>query len=135
MFAQRCRNSIKRCTHYGICNWLGLIQSSVSIAEYVYRIRRIDTIQEVIWRETFKFESDKYKAISAHLFKHLPYLLKRLRAFRRLVEKLASTCGATIRVNIVVSCSCTSRVAKAQKGLTCPIGHIERIFLRDHSDE
>ena len=40
-----------------------------------------------------------------------------------------------MKVAIMVSCSRTSRVARAQKGLMCPIRHIEWVSLQDLSDK
>ena len=84
-------------------------------------------------RGSFKFEADKYKAYKAHL---LSIYLIRSRALevsdgsstnRRdtSVLVLSSTCEETMRVTIMVSSPRTSRVARAQKGLMCPVGHIE----------
>ena len=95
-------------------------------------------------RGSFKFEVDKYKAYSTHL---LSNHLIRWRAFELSegssrnwrdisVLVLLSISGAIMKVAIMVSCSHTSRVARAQKGLICPIGHInppKDIAMNDNS--
>ena len=85
-------------------------------------------------RGSFKFEANKYyKVNGAHLLSI--YLIRwiafglsegSLRNSRDTsVLVLSSTGEATEKVTIMLSCSRTSRVARAQKGLTCPIRHIE----------
>ena len=93
-----------------------------------------------IEKESFKFDVHKYKTYGAHL---LSIYLIRWRAFElsegssrnwrdTSVLVLSSKCGETMRVAITVSSPRTSRVARAQKGLMCPITHIEWIPIKKH---
>ena len=104
------------------CNWLGLVESRVCGKVRIGKSRMA--------RVSFKFEAGKYKSNGAHISSL--YLI-RWRAFKvpegssknwrdTSILVLSRTCGATMKVAICV--------ARAQKGLTCPIRHIEWISLQ-----
>ena len=86
-------------------------------------------------RGPFKFEADKYKAYTSDARLLSVYLIRwrasevsegSSRNWRDTsVLVLSSKCGATMKDTMMFSCSRTSRVARAQRGLMCPIRHIE----------